>query len=175
MTTTREKFPINKLPLYDSSDNPTGCCPRFNPEGWDDCEIQFQDKLFVVATTRSILHIPLNMGSVFKRTLSAIEAAHACDPAQTIVLSKEISPWTAKHYFAVTKEVPGQEMTRLTGRYRTKVFEGPYSNAGKWCAELRAIGSASGNKDCETLLFYTTCPKCSKNYGQNFVVGLVSV
>ena len=26
---------VNELPHYDSSANETGCCPRFNPEGWD--------------------------------------------------------------------------------------------------------------------------------------------
>ena len=26
---------INALPTYDMSENPTNCCPRFKPEGWD--------------------------------------------------------------------------------------------------------------------------------------------
>jgi hypothetical protein len=25
----------NALPAYDMSVNTTGCCPRFNPQGWD--------------------------------------------------------------------------------------------------------------------------------------------
>lgn len=175
MNLTAGVLPINKVPHYDMSDNPTGCCPRFNPEGWDDQEIVFQDKLFVEATTRSILHIPLNMGRVFGSTFGAIEAANASDPTQCIVLSKEISPWKAAHFFAVTKEVPGRKMVRLTGRYHTKVFEGPYSNARKWCEELTKIGSANWNKVPETFFFYTTCPKCAKHYGKNFVVGLVAV
>jgi len=50
---------VNALPKFDISDNPTDCCPKFNPEGWDAQEIQFKDKLFVKAKTRSILRIPL--------------------------------------------------------------------------------------------------------------------
>ena len=51
----------NTLPKYDSSDNPTNCCPRFKPDGWDEQELHFEDKLFVKAETRSLAHIPLNM------------------------------------------------------------------------------------------------------------------
>ena len=43
----------NALPTYDASDNPTGCCPWFNPEGWDACELHFEEKLFVKAKTTS--------------------------------------------------------------------------------------------------------------------------
>jgi hypothetical protein len=57
---------INALPEYDTSDNPTGCCPKFHPENWDSQDLHFQDKLFVRAKTRSLGHIPLNMGSVFR-------------------------------------------------------------------------------------------------------------
>lgn len=54
---------INALPKYDKSYNPTNCCPRFKPEGWNEQELRFRNKLFVKANTRSIFHIPINMGS----------------------------------------------------------------------------------------------------------------
>jgi hypothetical protein len=34
---------VNELPAYDASDNPTGCCPRFNANGWDRQNLQFRD------------------------------------------------------------------------------------------------------------------------------------
>ena len=34
--------------LYEESE--TGCCPRFNPEPWDEKEVTFQDRLFVKTT-----------------------------------------------------------------------------------------------------------------------------
>ena len=64
---------VNATPAFDKSDNPTGCCPRFNPEGWDDQELHFVDKPFVRASTLSLFHVPLNMGSVFAKTWAAIE------------------------------------------------------------------------------------------------------
>ena len=41
----------NSLPHYDDSTNTTGCCPKFNPDGWDDQELHFKDKRFARATT----------------------------------------------------------------------------------------------------------------------------
>ena len=114
---------INALPKYDMSDNPTKCCPRFKQEGWDDQELHFKDKLFVKVKTRSIFHIPINMGSVYPKTFKAIEEANAFSDDNFIVLSHDPSAWTGEHYFSVTKEVPNAEMVTLSGDYLTKVFE----------------------------------------------------
>jgi hypothetical protein len=173
MNTTMIELQENEVPKYDMSDIPTNCCPRFNPDDWDDRTLHFKGKLFVKAKTRSVMHIPLNMGKVFKTTFNAIESAGAQDTEQCIVLSRDTSPWSAEHLFAVSKDVPNQNMVRLTGDYKTKVFEGPFKNIGKWCAELRA-GRNSSQQAPETFFFYTTCPKCAKFYGKNYVVGLVA-
>jgi hypothetical protein len=165
----------NALPRYDSSDNPTSCCPRFNPDGWDGQELHFEDKPFVKATTRGIFHIPINMGSVFPKTFEAIEAANAVDTEQVIVMSIDPSAWRAEHYFAVTRDVPGQEMVRLSGNYMTKVFEGPYKNAPQWGKEMQAYVRSKGKQPGKVYFFYTTCPKCAKAYGKNYVVGIAEV
>jgi hypothetical protein len=165
----------NVLPSYDQSDNPTGCCPRFKPEGWDGQELHFRDKLFVRAGTRSLFHVPLNMGRVFSKTFRAIEGAHAVRADQFIVLTRELSAWSEEHYFAVTREVPGQEMARLSGDYLTKVFEGPYREAPKWEKQLEDAARARGLKPKRSYFFYTTCPKCARFYGKNHVVGVAEV
>ena len=162
---------INQLPRYDQSDNPTGCCPRFNPEGWDDQELHFKDKPFVKATTRSLFHIPLNMGRVFTKTNKAIEEAGALDEDQFVVLSRDVSPWKTEHYFAVTKKVPGQKMFALSGDYLTKVFEGPYREAPTWHEHMIKYIHGMGKEAEKIYFFYTTCPKCAKYYGKNYVVG----
>lgn len=126
---------LNALPVYDASDNPAGCCPRFNPDGWDDQDLHIKDKLLVKAKTMSLFHIPINMGPVFKRTFNAIEKAHAQDERQVMVLSRDLSAWSAEHYFAVNSAVPDEAMVRMSGDYRTKVFEGAYKNAPKWSVD----------------------------------------
>lgn len=58
---------INAFPRNDTSDDTTGCCPRFIPAGWDNQKLHFTDKKIVRATTRSSMHVPRNMGQVFTR------------------------------------------------------------------------------------------------------------
>ena len=166
---------INALPNYDMTDNPTGCCPRFDPENWDAQELHFRDKLFVRAKTRSIAHIPLNMGSVFRKTFQAIENAGAQNDSDFIVMSRDKSAWSAEHLFAVDKEIPGKDMVRMTGDFITKVFEGPYKEVPRWCKELSESIRAQGKETKQTYFFYTTCPKCAKTYGKNYVVGVAQV
>ena len=165
----------NALPKYDRSDNPTNCCPRFNSEGWDEQELHFEDKLFVKAKTKSVFHIPMNMGKVFPSTFGAIEDARAGNEDEFIVLSRDPSAWTGEHYFSVSKEVPGQEMVRLSGDYLTKVFEGPFKDAPKWEKEMEAFVNSKGKHAGKIYYFYTTCPKCAKYYGKNYVVAVAEV
>lgn len=163
---------VNTLPKYDMSDNPTGCCPRFKPDGWDEVELHFKDKLFVKAKTRSIFHIPINMGSVFPKTFAAIEKSGAHSEDDFIVLSYDPSPWASEHYFSVIKDVPGQEMVHLTGDYLTKVYEGPYRNVPIWEKEMDDLVKRKGKQVKKTYFFYTTCPKCAKFYGKNYMVAV---
>lgn len=165
----------NALPRFDQSDKPTGCCARFKPEGWDGQDLHFRDKLFVKARTRSLFHIPLNMGRVFPKTFRAIEDARASSDDNFIVLSRDKSAWTGEHYFAVTREVPGQEMVRMSGDFLTRVFEGPYRDMPKWEKQLEEAVRARGKELKGSYFFYTTCPKCARFYGKNYVVGVVEV
>ncbi len=166
---------INALPHYDMSDNPTNCCPRFKPEGWDEQELHFKEKPFVKATTRSLFHIPLNMGTVFPKTFAAIEKAGAQDMEQFIVLSYDPSAWRSEHYFAVTKDVPDQEMVQMNGDFLTKVFEGPYKDAPKMEKEMETFVKSRAKEVKRTYFFYTTCPKCAKYYGKNYMVAVAEI
>ena len=116
----------NVLPKMDMSEAPTGCCPKFNPEGWDGRRLHFDKKLFVRATTRGLLHVPLNMGTVFSRVQSHIEDAGAQDPEGYLVLSRDLSSSESEHFFAVTRDVPREDMTTLSGDFITRVFEGSF-------------------------------------------------
>jgi hypothetical protein len=123
---------------------------------------------------RSFLHIPLNFGSVMKRSMAAIESAGAVAD-KMMVLADENSLWGADVYIAIAKEVPGTHSAVLSGTFLTKVFEGPYRDMRKWIAEMKAFVKSKG-KGLKTLyFFYTTCPKCAKKYGRNYVVILARV
>ena len=165
----------NALPHYDDSVNTTGCCPKFNPKGWDGQELHFENKEFIRATTMSLMHIPLNMGQTFSRVQSHIEDADSYDPDNCIVLSRDLSAWKAEHLFSVSKPVPEEEAVTLTGDFITKVFEGPYRKAKDWCEEMDDLVRSRGDEPSEVYFFYTTCPKCAKAYGKNYVVGVARI
>jgi hypothetical protein len=114
------------------------------------------------------------MSSVFSRTWKAIEQAHA-DTGEFLVLSHDDSPWHAEHLFAVSRPVPGAEIVHLSGDFITKVFEGPYSDARTWYSSMEREVQQAGKQLDTMYFFYTTCPRCAKHYGANYVVGVAKV
>lgn len=147
----------------------TGCCDPFDPKPWQDKTITWQNKVFVKDHVSSFLHIPMNMGQKVVKNMALIEKAGAKAPYQ-LMLTDEKSMWGSDIYIDVTKDVPGASMATLSGTFLTKVFEGPYQKAGAWVKEMAAYVKSKG-KELKKLYFsYTTCPKCAKAYGKNYVV-----
>ena len=161
---------MNKL--YEQSE--TGCCPRFNPEPWQEKEITWQNKLFIKDHIRSFLHILLGFGKMMVRNMERIKSADALTP-EPLMLSDEKSLWGSDVYIAVSKEVPQAENVTISGTFLTKVFEGPYKNTGKWVREMQAFVKARGKEMKKLYFFYTTCPKCAKYYGKNYTVLLAEI
>ena len=147
----------------------TGCCEPFNPEPWQDKEIIWNNKIFVQDHVASFFHIPLNMGKKIIKNMKLIEAAGAKAGYQ-LMLTDEKSLWGADIYIDVSKEVPGAKMAKISGVFLTKVFEGPYNKAGEWAKEMREYVKSKGKTLNKLYFSYTTCPRCAKAYGKNYVV-----
>lgn len=165
---------LNHTPVIDITHSTTGCCTLIEPSDWDEQTFVFDNKPFVKVVTRSLFHIPMNMGSVMRHAQARIDDAGA-RADDFITLSSEISPWHAEHYLAVTKELPNMDMARLSGTFITKVFEGPFVDAPDWQEQLVKFVKSKGFKPLKTFFFYTTCPSCSRIYGKNYVVGFEQV
>jgi len=147
----------------------TGCCPPFDPASWEDQELTWAGKPFLKDHVTCLFHVPINMGRKVMRDMALIEAANAA-PTRPLMLSDEKSPWGADLYLEVKALVPGATMAVLSGTFLTKVFEGPFRDAGRWAEEMRRHVAVKG-RTLERLYFgYTTCPKCAKAYGKNYVV-----
>jgi len=153
----------------------TGCCPRFQAEPYDDKEIEWEGKLFIKDSVRCFFNIPLRFGAAMIRNMKLIEEADAYPPEPPLTLSDHISRWNMDLYIEVAKEVPGTENVRLDGTYYSKVFEGPFRDTGKWCREMEKWVKSQGKEIEKLFMYYTTCPRCAKHYGKNFVVILASV
>jgi hypothetical protein len=158
--------------LYEKSE--TGCCPRFDPAPWNEKEITWQDKLFVKDRLRSILHIPINFDKLMVRNMDKIKSAGALAP-EPLMFTDENSLWGADVYIAVGKVVPGAAIERMSGTFMSKVFEGPYKDAGKWAKEMNMYVRSKGKDPEKIYFFYTTCPKCAEYYGKNYTVLLAKI
>lgn len=117
----------------------------------------------------SFFHIPLNFGRKVVKNTNLIKAAGA-EAEYQLMLTDENSLWGADIYIDVSREVPGAQMATISGTFLTKVFEGPYQNAGKWAKEMEEHIKSQGKELRKIYFFYTTCPKCAKAYGKNYVV-----
>ncbi len=155
-------------------DSETGCCPRFDPKPWDEKEITWKNKLFLKDRVISFFHIPLNFGKVIVKNMEKIEKAGALPP-KPLMLSDENSLFGADVYIATSKDVPNAEMVKISGKFLTKVFEGPYKNMKSWIEKMQEFVKSKGKKAKKLYFFYTTCPACAKHYGQNYTVILAKV
>ncbi len=152
------------------------CCPKFNPEPWDEKEVVWKDKLFVKDNVMALFHIPLNIGQVIGRMWEKVKSAGAELPTeQFLLLSKDPTPWRTEQYMTVSKEVPNMENVKISGTFLTRVFEGPFSDAPKWVEEVEKYVSSKGRQMQDLYFYYTTCPKCAKKYGKNYVVAFAKV
>ena len=105
-----------------------------------------------------------------------IDESGAGDAGASIVLSRDASPWRSEHLFSVSKPVPAEEMTRLSGDFITQVFEGPYRDTKSWHQEPLQRVQDRHEVPGEVYFFYTTCPKCARAaYGKNYVVGVAAL
>jgi hypothetical protein len=150
------------------------CCPKFDPIPWDGTIHEWSGKKFIKARVSTFLYIPLNFGSVMKKLNEKIEKANATMP-DWLCLSDHTSKWSMNINLAVDKEIPNAENVTLSGKFLSKVYEGNFNETGKWCKDFEAFAKSKDFKIDKLYMWYTTCPKCAKKYGKNYVVIVASV
>lgn len=150
------------------------CCPPFDPGPWDEKILDWENKAFIKDKVATLFFMPLNFGKVMRRIDKKVRAAGATMPGN-MGLSDHTSRWNMDIYIAVDKEVPDVKNTSLSGRFFSKVYEGPYKDTGKWVKSFNEAAESRGLDQKKMYMWYTTCPKCAKKYGKNYVVILAEV
>lgn len=145
------------------------CCPKFDPTPWDDKVIEWKNKMFVKDKVFTLFYMPINFGSVMRRLDAKVRGAGA-NFLDNMGLSDHTSMWNMDLYLAVGKEVPGAQNTTLSGKFYSKVYEGNFKDTGKWCKDFESIVKGKGMRVEKMYMWYTTCPKCAKKWGENYVV-----
>jgi hypothetical protein len=52
------------------------------------------------------------------------------------------------------------------------VYEGPFKDTAIWCKDFERLAKEKEFVINTWYMWYTTCPKCAKKYGKNYVVVL---
>ncbi len=152
----------------------TQCCPPFDPSLWDDKIFEWDNKRFIKTKVFSIFYIPVSFGAVMKKIYSKLTGIGA-NILDCMWLSDYTSKWNMDLYLAVDKDVPGEENITLSGKFLSKVYEGNFKKTEKWCRDFQSFAKSKNLNLKKMYMWYTTCPKCAKKYGKNYVAIIAQV
>ena len=144
------------------------CCPPFDPTPWDDKVVEWENKKFIKDKVCTLFYMPLNFGKAMKRIFGVFSKASANVP-DYLCLSDHTSLWNMDIYLATDREISGAENATISGKFYCKVYEGPFKDTGKWCKDFESVTKSKGYAVKKWYMWYTTCPKCAKKYGKNYV------
>jgi len=145
------------------------CCPKFNPALWDEKILEWDDKKFIKDKVFTLFYIPVNFGTVMQRLDEKVRRV-GTTIQDGLGLSDHTSKWNMDVYLAVDKDVPEAENTTLSGKFLSKVYEGDFKETKKWSEDFENYAKGRNLKIKKWYMWYTTCPKCAKKYGKNYVV-----
>ena len=150
------------------------CCPEFDPVPWNDKILEWEKKHFIKDKVFTLFYMPVNFGKVMKRIDEKIRKAGAEIP-DWLCLSDHTSKWNMDIYCAVDREIAGAENATLSGKFYSRVYEGPFKDTEKWCKNFEGSAKSKGFNITKWFMWYTTCPKCAKKFGKNYVAILSQV
>jgi hypothetical protein len=145
------------------------CCPKFDPALFDEKIFEWDKKKFIKDSVFTLFYMPVNFGSVVTRMMAKVDKAGA-KAEEWMGLSDHTSMWNMDLYVAVDREIPDAKNVTLSGKFLSKVYEGPFQDTGKWCKDFAAYVKSKNLESKKMYMWYTTCPKCAKKYGKNYVV-----
>lgn len=150
------------------------CCPKFEPELWHDKFIEWKNKPFLKDKICTFFYIPLNFGSVMRRLDKKVRNAGGTMP-DNLCLNYHTSKWNMDVYLAVDKAIADADMENLNGKFYSRVYEGSFSDTGNWHKDFEKIAKEKNITTEKIYMWYTTCPKCAKKYGKNYVAFVAKV
>ena len=141
----------------------------FDPLLWDNKNFQWVNKLFIKKKVYTFIYIPIGFGRAMRQLNKLVKAAGEKN-IDNLCLSHHLSPWIMNVYLAVDREIQNANKASFSGNYLSRVYEGAFNEAGIWCNDFETDAKAKGIKINKMYMWYTTCPKCAKKQGKNYVV-----
>lgn len=154
------------------------CCSEVDPKVWDNKTHEWKDRKFIKGSIPLFFHMPFP--SKVKKVITTLwnkaeEVKANQEPDEFVLLANDTSPWKGHYYLSVNKEVPNAENTTISGTFISKVFDGPYGGIPKYIKQMNKELAEQGKKAKDYYFYYTTCPKCAKKYGHNYIVAFAEV
>lgn len=150
------------------------CCPEFDEKKWDKQVFTWDWKPFIKESIPTFLHIPFPpmIGKKMKKMYDLASKANANIPDKTdaLVLFHDPSAFKSEIFYSVTAEVEGANNTTISGTYEARVFDGPYNAIPKYIKEMEKYLSQKGKTAKDYYVHYAYCPKCAKEYGNNYMI-----
>ncbi|MFA6506673.1 MAG: hydrolase [Treponemataceae bacterium] len=155
------------------------CCPKFDPLPWDGKKNEWKEKPFLMRTIPQLFHMPLPWiyGKAITEMWERAQKLNIAPPIKDfLLLAYDPSPWKSELYLSVTGEHPDAgNIVKISGTFMSKVFDGPYQDVPKYIKALEAFVRSEGKTPKKYYFYFTTCPKCAKKYGHNYIVAFAEV
>lgn len=150
--------------------NEETCCPKFDPKPWEDKTIEWKNKKFCKDKVFTLFYMPIGFGCKMKKLMRIFDSEKIKNP-DNLMLCDHTSMWNMNIYISTDRIVSNLNNTTISGKFLSRVYEGPFKDAGKWHKDIvEYTKRKTGNDPKKVYYFYTTCPKCAKKYGKNYVV-----
>ncbi|VBB47976.1 conserved hypothetical protein [uncultured Paludibacter sp.] len=150
------------------------CCPPFDPQPWEDKILVWENKKFIKSKVFTFFYIPVNFGGVMTKLMKVVEKNQVQTP-DYLCLSDHTSKWNMDVYLAVDKEVPNVENIELSGKFYSRLYEGDFKKTSEWTEDFKKYAAEKNLEIEKWYMWYTTCPKCAKKYGKNYVVIIAKI
>ncbi|MFA5173446.1 MAG: hydrolase [Candidatus Paceibacterota bacterium] len=150
------------------------CCPKFNPEKWDQKTFDWYNKPFIKETIPTFFHIPFPpmIGKRITKMCKMVEDSKKAEEnnEDALLLFRDPSAFKSEIYLSVTGPVLNANNANISGTFIGKVFSGSYNAVPKFIKQMNEYLAAKGEKAKDYYVHYAFCPKCAKKYGNNYMI-----
>jgi len=150
------------------------CCPKFNPEKWNQKTYDWVNKPFIKESLPTFFHIPFP-ATMNKKITGLCRLAKDSKMAEvnnedTLMLFRDPGVFKSEVYMSVTGPVAGADNVNISGTFIGKVFTGPYNAVPKFIKQMNEYLASQGKKAKDYYIHYAYCPECAKKYGDNYMI-----
>ena len=156
-----------------TSDNQE-CCPKFEPKRWDNKTFYWENRHFIKESIPTIFHIPFpkSIGKKISKMMNLAEKWDSLsdDKLEDLLLFNDPTAFKSDLYLSVTEHIPNAQNVQLSGSFISKVFDGAYHKIPKFMKQMNVYLNAQDKKADNYYIHYAYCPKCSKEFGHNYMI-----